>query len=213
MRKKTIVFFIVFVLMLCIFAACKKDEVNGIVIVDNNGTTRVLATNDNGETMTDDAGNLIVVVTDAEGKSETQRVAPPAYYADGDTIQTLKYSLTVPKGWSYKSVGNNLKLTNTDTNSELNLVTMEGKTLEDAIASADQTMELFKKEGTVEVSQTVICGVDATKYTITKADSSGTVIFYIFEKNGTVYSFYSVVVQAYKDSIDFETIINSIKFK
>ena len=212
MTKKTVVFLIVFILMLCVLAACNKNKAHGIVVVDNKGTTRVLATNDNGETMTDDAGNLIVVVTDAEGKSETQRVAPPDYYADGNTVQTPKFSLAVPKGWTYKSIGNNLKLTQTETNSELNLVTMDGKTLDEAIASADETMDLFRKEGTVEISQTVVCGVDAAKYTITKADT-GTVIFYIFEKNATVYSFYSVVVQEYKDSIDFETIINSIKFK
>lgn len=212
MKNKTIAVFIIFTLVLCLLAACKKDDANGIVVVDDKGVTRVLATDDKGETMTDEAGNLIVVVTGLDGKEETQRVAPPDYYAVGNKIQTPKYAVDVPEGWTQSSMGNVIRLTHTQTKSELNLVTMDGKTLDDAIASAEETMELFKKEGTVETAEASICGVAATKYTVSKADE-GKVVFYIFEKNAAVYSFYSVVMNEYKDSVDFDAIINSIQFK
>ena len=213
MRIKIAALLLVFTLMFCVFAACKRDKVNGIAVVDNEGTSRVLATNDNGETMTDDAGNLIIVVTNADGKEETQRVAPPDYYVKGNIIETPKYTVTIPKGWEQSTGLGDVRLIHTDTKSELNLVTLIGKTLEDGLASAEEVMGLMRNEGgTVETAQTTICGVEATKYSISKSDS-GAVTFYIFEKNGTVYSFYSVAAGENGESIDFETLINSIQFK
>jgi len=213
MGKKTAAIVIIFALMLCFFAACKKDKVNGIAIVDNEGKTRVLATDDNGETMTDDAGNLIVVVTGADGKEETNRVAPPDYYQTGRTIQTPKYTLTIPKGWEPGEGLGDVRLVHTSTNSELNLVTLKDKTLEDGLDSAEQVMDMLRNEGgTVETAQTTICGVEATQYSVSKTDE-GTVIFYIFEKNATVYSFYTVADKAKRDSVGFEALINSIEFK
>jgi hypothetical protein len=212
MKKRYFIFLLAFFLMLFAFAACKKAEKNGIPIIDDKGTTRVLATNDSGETMTDDAGNLIIVVTDNAGNAETQRVAPPDYYQYGDTIETPKYSLTIPKGWEKTGSGKDVRLSHPATNSELNLVTMDGKTYEDALDSAEQVAELFKAEGTVETTDAVICGVDAIKYSMTKPDA-GNAVFYIFEKNATVYSFYSVILKENEDSIDAEAIFNSIVFK
>lgn len=213
MRNKMAALLLVFTLILCLFAACGKDKVNGIAIVDSEGTTRVLATNDNGETMTDDAGNLIIVVTNADGKEETQRVAPPDYYVNGNIIETPKYTVTIPKGWEQSAGLGDVRLIHTSTKSELNLVTLKDKTLEDAIFSAEEVMDLMRNEGgTVETVQTTICGVEATQYSVSKADS-GTVVFYIFEKNGTVYSFYAVADKENRDSVGFEALINSIQFK
>jgi len=163
--------------------------------------------------MTDDAGNLIIVVTGANGEEETQRVAPPDYYKTGNTIQTPKYTITVPDGWEQSDGLGDVRLIHTGTKSELNLVTLKEKTLQDGLDSAEQVMELMRKEGgSVETVQTTICGVEATQYTASKADS-GTVVFYIFEKNATVYSFYSVAAKADRDSVGFEALINSIEFK
>jgi len=213
MGKKIAALLLISTLLLCVLAACKKDKVNGIAIVDDEGKTRVLATDENGESMTDDAGNLIVVVTGANGDEETQRVAPPDYYMTGKTIQTPKYSVTVPDGWEQSDGLGDVRLIHTDTKSELNLVTLKDKTLQDGLDSAEQVMDLMRKDGgTVETVQTTICGVEATQYTASKADS-GTVIFYIFEKNAAVYSFYSVATEADRDSVDFEALINSIEFK
>lgn len=211
-RKKVVALFIVFVLMLGLFGACKKAT-KGIVITDNEGKTRVLATNDKGETMTDEANNLIILVTDFDGKEETQRVAMPDSYVSGKTIQTKKYTVLIPKGWEQDSGLGDVKLIHKKTDGEINLVTMDGKTLEYAIDSMEQFAESIKDEGgTVEVAQATICGVEAAKYSLENADT-GIITFYIFEKNGTVYSFYTAATNENKDSVDFEAIINSIVFK
>lgn len=213
MRKKIAALFMVFALMLSVFTACKKDKVNGIAIVDDEGKTRVLATNNNGESMTDDAGNLIVIVTGPNGEEETQRVAPPDYYVTGNTIETPKYTVSIPKGWEQSAGLGDVRLIHTSTKSELNLVTLKDKTLQDGLDSAEEVMELMRNEGgIIEGAQIILCGVEATLYFVSKADS-GTIIFYIFEKNGTVYSFYSVADKENRESIDFEAIINSIQFK
>ncbi len=210
--KKYIALFVVFVLMLGVFGACKKSA-KGITITDSEGKTRVLATNDKGETMTDDAGNLIILATDFDGKEETQRIAMPDYYIDGNTIQAKTYTMVIPKGWEKDDGVSDVRLVHKSTKGEINLVTMDGKTLDDALASADSLVEPIEKEGgTVEITKTTICGVEADKYTVAQGET-GTITFYIFEKNGTVYSFYTVATAQDKDSVDFEAIINSIVFK
>lgn len=211
-KKKYIALFVVFVLMLGVFGACKKAA-KGIVITDSEGKTRVLATNDNGETMTDDANNLIIIATDFDGKEETQRLAMPDYYVSGSTIEAITYTLVIPKGWEQSKGVSDVMLVHKSTESEINLVTMDDKTLGNAIDDAESLMEQIEKEGgTVGTAQTTICGVEAAKYTVAKA-ASGTITFYIFEKNDIVYSFYTVATEEHKDRVDFEAIINSIVFK
>lgn len=211
-KRKTVAFFIIFVLMLGLFGACKKAT-KGIVITDNEGKTRVLATNKEGETMTDDAGNLIIMATGLDGEQETQRVAMPDYYVSGKTIETKNYTVHIPKGWEQDTGLGDVKLVHQKTQSEINLVTMKDKTLESAIESAELFIEPIEEQGgTVETTKTTIYGVEATKYVMANVDT-GTITFYIFEKDENVYSFYTVTTQEDKDHVDFETIMNSIVFK
>lgn len=211
-KIKIFTLFVVFVLMLGVFGACKRAT-KGIVITDNEGKTRVLATNDKGETMTDEAGNLIILVTGLDGKEETQRVAMPDSYVSGKTIETKKYTVVIPKGWEQDTGLGDVKLIHKKTDGEINLVTMDGKTLEYAIDEAEQFMMSIENEGgTVETTAATICEVEAKKY-VARAGNGNPITFYIFEKNGTVYSFYTAVAEEHKDSVDFEAVINSIVFK
>ena len=211
-NSKIVTLFVIFVLIFGVFGACKKST-KGIVITDNEGKTRVLATNDKDETMTDDAGNLIILVTGLDGEEETQRVAMPDYYVEGRTIQTKNYTVVIPKGWEQGAGVSDVRLVHTKTQGEINLVTLNGKTLQDAIDSAESLMEPIEKEGgTVQTGKATICAVEAFTYTVAKADT-GTIIFYIFEKNGVAYSFYTAATNEDKGSVDFQTIINSIVFK
>lgn len=215
-KKKTyIALFVIFVLMLGLFGACKKAG-KGIIVTDSEGKTRVLATNEKGETMTDEANNIVILVTGLDGKEETQRVAMPDYYVSGSTIETKTYTVKVPKGWEQGNGISDITLVHKSTNAEINLFKMDGKTLEYANIEAELLMNAMRKEGdTVETTQVTIYGVEGTKYTATRAEESKTTAtsFYIFEKNESVYSFYTIVDDKDKDRVDFEAIINAIVFK
>lgn len=211
-KKNYIALFLILALMLGLLGACKKS-VKGIVITDNEGKTRVLATNEKGETMTDEAGNIIIVVTDVDGKAETNRVAMPDSYISGDTIQTKTYTLVIPKGWEKAEGLGEVSLKHKKTESEIIFVKMDDKPLEYAIDSMEQFVEPIKEQGgTMDITQTTIYGVEVAQYTMS-ADDKNITTFYIFEKNGVVYSFYTTSTKEDKDNVDFEAVLNSVVFK
>lgn len=217
MAKRYMALILVFFVMLAGFAACKKG---GIVVTDNEGKTRVLATDEKGETMTDDAGNLIVVVTGADGGKETQKVAPPSYYVLDDVIEGSKFSIAVPKGWKQSGTGD-ITIVNEETNAELVLMIKENKTLENAVDEAVAILDAVAEQSGSKLERTTvdIDGVSATKLFMpgnTAAESPESDRdwnAYIFEKNGTVFLFRGIVEEKYRDSVDFEAIINTVKFK
>ena len=210
LRLKISAVILLFVALIFLFAACKKQ---GITIVDDQGKTRILATDEKGETMTDDAGNIIIMATGLDGENETQRIAMPDFYVSGKTVNTPDYSLTLPRGWTQSGGANTLRLKNKKGDVELTLVTMEGKTIEHALASAEQVVELMEREGgTAETAEATVCGEEATLFTVVKGDE-GRIVFRIFEKNGTVFSFYSVTTGKDTDVAEADKIIESIIFK
>jgi len=221
MGKKYIAIFLAFFIIIAGFAACKKA--NKIVITGSDGKTRVLATNDAGETMTDDAGNLIIVVTDAKGdvskdakgNTETQKVAPPDYYVYDKVIETPKFSVAIPDGWVQSRAGN-VRLTQTKTQGELDLIVESGKTV-GYIKYTSQTFmdNAKKKDPKAEVSKTDIniCGVKAVKYHYKSTQFAAQINLYVLEKNGTVYLFESVIKNEFIESVDFEKVMNTVKFK
>lgn len=222
MSKKYFALFLVFVIVLSGFAACIKSN-PGIVITGSDGKTRVLATNDNGETMTDDAGNLIIAVTDKNGKGardkegnyETQRVAPPDYYVLENFIESPKFSVPVPAGWE-QSTTSNIRLTHTATKGEINLYIEDGQTLTQVSDAVQEFMDMTAtKDPNAEfkVETVKICGVSATRYLYSSTQFSAEMAVYVFEKNGTSFQFQTVIAKENKDIVDFESVINTIKFK
>jgi hypothetical protein len=222
MGKKYIAIFLVFFVIIGSFAACKKAN-KGIVITGSDGKTRVLATNNAGETLTDNAGNLILVVTDAKGdvskdsngNAETQKVAPPEYYLINNSVECSKFSVVIPDGWQ-QSRADNIRLIQIKTGGELDLMVKAGSTVDDVMYSSQTFMDSAKKQdpkaefGTTTAN---ICGVKATKYHYKSTKFAAQINLYVFEKSGIVYLFESVIKNEYISSVDFEKVMNTVKFK
>jgi hypothetical protein len=217
MAKRYMALFLVFFMILAGFAGCKKG---GIIITDNEGKTRVLATDEDGETMTDDAGNLIVVVTGADGSKETQKVAPPSFYVLDDVIEGSKFSVALPKGWEQSGTGD-ISIVNEETDAELVFMIKGNKPIEDVVDEAVAILDVLATQtgSKLEITTVDIAGSSATKLYLPGNNSAESPEndrdwnAYIFEKNGTVFLFRGIVEGKYRDSVDFEAIINSVKFK
>ncbi|MEI6577868.1 MAG: hypothetical protein WCN92_00210 [Eubacteriales bacterium] len=223
MSKKYIAIFLAFCLILTSFSACKRTYKHAIVITDSEGKTRVLVTDDNGKAVTDEANNVIVIVTqangdpvkDSDGKQETQKVAHPNYYVFKAIIEGKKFTITIPKGW-VQSDASNVRLTNTETGGEINLLVKDGQNINNVNVYCGKFMDAAKKEdpaAKVDTTDIKICGVSATKYSYNSKLNNSEINLYVFEKNGTVYLFQTAVKNQFKDSVDFEALMNAIKFK
>jgi len=222
MNKKYFAVFLLFIFVLSVFAACIKAN-PGIIITGSDGKTRVLATNDNGETMTDSAGNIIIVMTDAKGKAArdkngdqvTQKVSPPDYYIYNKVIEGPKFSVAIPEGWE-QSDASNIRLKKTSTNAELNLMVEDGQTLAQVKDAVEEFMDKAAAEdpdAVFKVETIKLCGVSATMYLYDSEKYTARMVFYVLEKNGTDFLFQGAVGNEYKESVDFESVINTIKFK
>ncbi len=222
MNKKYFAVFLLFIFVLSVFAACIKAN-PGIIITGSDGKTRVLATNDNGETMTDSAGNIIIVMTDAKGKAArdkngdqvTQKVSPPNYYIYNKVIEGPKFSVAIPEGWE-QSDASNIRLKKTSTNAELNLMVEDGQTLAQVKDAVEEFMDKAAAEdpdAVFKVETIKLCGVSATMYLYDSEKYTARMVFYVLEKNGTDFLFQGAVGNEYKESVDFESVINTIKFK
>lgn len=223
MNKKTVALVLAFVVFLGVFAACQRQNKYGILITDSDGKERVLATDKNGETVTDEANNIIVVVTGSDGKPvktdngdyETQRVAHPDFYEYKDVVEGAKFSVAIPEGWERTRAGS-IRLTHKQTGAELDLMVKDGQKLDDLIVETDSFMarvEVNDPGAVFEYTQEDIFGVTAEKYYYKSETASAEMVVYVFEKNGTVFLFRSVVDNAYIDSIDFDAILKTVKFK
>ncbi len=221
MNKKYLAVFLVFMVLTAGFTACKKADKSGIVIIDNRGTERVLATDSNGETMTDAAGNMIVVVTQADGNAvtvegggqETQTVSPPPYYVYNNIIECPKFSVQIPQGWEQGSASD-IMLRHIETNCELKLMVKDGKSFDEVLTSARDLLQMAKDkdpDAKLDVSAVSICGVEATMLNYITLEKTG--VFYVFNKNSTTFLFSAIVNNEYKDSIDFNAVINTVNFK
>ncbi|NLP48445.1 MAG: hypothetical protein GX345_05805 [Clostridiales bacterium] len=206
--KNTLVFLFILALLVFSLAAC-KEKVSGRLIVDDKGITRVLVTDEAGENVTDEAGNIFVY----DNMDETHRLAPPEYYHEGDKIVTQKFSLTLPKGWSQSSAGaSDIVLEHEKTGNTIRLVTLK-KDLSEALLDMEDLIELVKKEGAeVEISTENFLGVE-TRVSSIKTEN-GRTVFHVFEKNGTAFSFYTIEAKAFSQSqAGFEEVFDRIEFK
>jgi hypothetical protein len=205
---KATAFITAFCFIIFAFAGCKK-ETDGKSIVDDRGVTYLVVTEENGENVTDEAGNLIVY----DNLGETQRVATPDYYNDADKIVTKYYSVVPPKGWTAEPSGKgDVELTHEKTGNIVKLVTVS-KDLEGALIDLEEIVQSVAGEGAkTETSQKELYGVTATVSSI--QTGSGAMEFNVFKKGEKVFSFYTVKSKDFKNNdAGFEEVLNAVVFK
>lgn len=103
MQNKIIAVICVLLLLVTLFAACGKK----VIIQGKNGQEYVAMTDEEGNTVLNQSGEIVVYVTDdrgkyvtdANGERQTNAVTFPDVAIGKDKIETADYVLTIPEGW------------------------------------------------------------------------------------------------------------------
>ena len=104
MNNKIIAVICVVLMLATVLAACGKK----VIIKGKNGQEYVAATDADGSTILNDEGNIIIYVTDengkyvkdANGERQTNAIAFPDKILGEHTITTPQYRLTMPEEWN-----------------------------------------------------------------------------------------------------------------
>lgn len=144
MEKKIIAVACVLVILAVTLAACGSKY---LVITDEHGYTHLAVTDAEGNTVLDENGDIQVYVTDESGDPVTLEngaydvaaVTFPDAVANGNTLETPDYTLTMPDGWTAQDNGRFLR-DDTDGNAYV-LVTAfgerpEGETVDQYLENA-----------------------------------------------------------------------------
>lgn len=109
MHNKIIAVICVVLMLATLFAACGKK----VIIEGKNGQEYVAMTDEEGNTVLNESGEIVVYVTDdrgkyvkdANGEPQTNTVTFPNVAVGKDKIETADYVLTIPEGWISDSNG------------------------------------------------------------------------------------------------------------
>lgn len=109
MQNKIIAVICVLLLLVTLFAACGKK----VIIQGKNGQEYVAMTDEEGNTVLNQSGEIVVYVTDdrgkyvtdANGERQTNAVTFPDVAIGKDKIETADYVLAIPNGWTAGEAG------------------------------------------------------------------------------------------------------------
>lgn len=113
MEKRIIAVICVLMLLISLFAACGKAP----TIKLKEGVEYPLVTDEEGNTVVDENGDILVYVTDAHGKyvkdengnRQTNAVTFPDAIVTDNKVETADYVLLVPEGWTADDAGKLVK--------------------------------------------------------------------------------------------------------
>ena len=201
--KKYFALILTFVLLITCFTACKPTLKEGALITNAGGQQYAAVTESNGGIVRDGAGNIVVLVTDHNGKNvkgdngeyQTNAVAFDHAIIIGNTIEMPEYSIQIPSGWSDSKSFNDLVLKRDGTEDILKITVIDDKSLEETINDHTSTVNIAASSfpNTVTEKKTVSFGeiTDASYYSVYVPDASGASVFlaYVFfEHANDVYS-------------------------
>ena len=239
MNKKIIAVICVMLVASFLFASCTNKK----YFVDDKGKTHVALTDKNGETVTNDNGNVIVIptedngklITDENGEFVTQEIATQVHIEtdnDGKKVETPAYSVETPEGWVLNQELDYYAQFKTD--KENNTVTMDIQyspySYEDALKEVEKVFKYFndnvpkvlesgKEEITIKNGDGEIKPV--TKFYFlgeTKDDDGKKVVaglyYYVFTAGKYTYTIpCGTKTEDEYRNTDFESVISAIHFK
>ncbi len=197
--KKIIAIVLVTLTVLFCFAGCKKkaDKV-AAVVTNGDGDYVAAVTKEDGGAIRDEAGNLIVVVTDnkgnvvkEDGEILTEKVIVDSAVIIGDRIEMPDYALTIPKGWSNTVSNDDLVIKKDGTDDQIKIIADKEHSFEEVRTQNDAMTELLmKQEKEVKRGSDTfkVDGKDAVLTYAYTADKNIFLGFILFENNGIVYS-------------------------
>lgn len=216
--KRFIALIITFVVILTCFAGCKKGEpVESYT--DFAGEAIPAVTEEGGNIVRDDNGNVVVYVTDPNGNTvegengepETQAQAVEHAIVTGTRIEMPDYALNIPDGWSNVASYDMLNIVKDDIT--FTIMTDRKAKLAD-MQKAHDTIVSTSATGEVTKTTQKIAGQDATvAYTFSTMKGNIFVGYIDFMYQGVVFS---VQVSANSDISsswnEIVSIVNTIEF-
>jgi hypothetical protein len=220
-----------------IFAACEKKSRYGVLITDEIGMTHVLATDSDGATIQDGNGNLVEVVTDSDSKKpiplpnaqsgtegekdgekqkrakeyQTQSITFPAFIENRDSVEVAAYVMPKPKGWEMTG---SASIILKDTGTETIIDTYEGgyATVQEGREAIDEQRVKLEKDIPFSYEEDYkICGTSGIKCHYDLGDTQR--YLYLVMVNDTVYRFGVTIKTEHDGKVDYEGILNGIKFR
>lgn len=182
MQKKIVAVSLVILMVALLLASCGNKYLMGEI----NGVERPLVTDAEGNTEIDDEGKIAVYVTDAKGNIQYDANGNPQknYYklpekmVNGQTLETLDYKFSMPKGWTLKDNGTFYK---DGTDDKCYVQCVKDKTLENS-----ETFESFLQQEQSEQQQ-IVDKIKEQNQDITMTVTEGTlqsgekVVFFAYE--------------------------------
>lgn len=211
------------------FAACGKSSIKDTAIVPGVNGEIAAVTQENGDSLRDDDGNMIVVVTNPDGKpikdengeNATMPVEISHCMVIGDKIEYSSFSVTIPDGWKAGKVYDRAVINSDDKNETDKIVIVSKPLSEYDPAGAAPGSELFSLTlGSDQIKVTkntkdkvTIAGVEAER---TRVDLTSDVIetrvlsYYQFQGPNSVYGVTCYSKDASTADKVFEEVLNTM---
>ncbi len=231
--KKIFALSISIILILTCFAGCKAKLKNGAVITNAAGENFAAVTKADGGIQRDKAGNLLVLVTDEDGRNVkgdggeylTNPVALEHALVVGNRVECNEYSVVIPNGWSNANSFNGMNVTK---DGSLDALFIEAKDtpVDDLMATTNSILSIMKTnyDNTVYENSAITIGdIEAQFMSVFVPDNGATpesgnpsssyVAYIFFEQGNHSYSCRITSDRNMNDDLgEITDIIESIEF-
>lgn len=227
--KKILALTIAAMVILTCFTACKPKIKNGEIVTNAAGENIAIATKADGGLQRDDSGNIIVLVTDEDGKNvkdengeyATKAIALEHALVIGNQIECADYAIRIPNGWSDSMSFTELIIKKDGTEDTLSIANERGGSVKEALEQANKMIDNMKTAfaGTVTENKKIeVLGKEAnfiSGYLADNGTGSGSYIgFVIFEAENSVFTCNLISNRNMSENLDdYIDILNTVEFR
>ena len=226
MKKITVILLCLVLAMTCL-TACKAKLKNGAVL-SGGGYDYAAVTNEDGGIQRDDAGNIVVLVTNDKGKNvkddngeyATKAVALRGALVVGNRIECPDYRMNIPNGWSDYLSASDLMIQRDGTKDVIKIIATRDADLSSSMKQASDLIDKMKavSADTVYDNRSVkVLDMDAQLFSVYVPDNGTGAASYLgyifFEHSSVVYSCMLTSDRNLNDSMEeILSILNTIEF-
>ncbi len=226
--KKILALTVTAMVILTCFTACKPKIKNGEVLTNLAGENIAVATKADGGLQRDEAGNIIVLVTDHNGKNvkgengeyETKAVKLDHALVIGNKIECADYAITIPNGWSDSKSYTELIIKKDGTEDVISIANERGGSFNEALQKATSVIDTMKTSfgAATENKGIKVLDRDATflsGYLADNGTGKGSYVAYIiFEAENAVFTCNLISDRNMSENLDdYIKILNTVEFR
>lgn len=208
----------IFAIILCCFAGCKKYR-GTEQVTQNNGETYNLKTEKGGVPETNENGDYIEVVTNIEGKKVTKIHDADFGIVYGDKIYYDLYNITIPEGWENRNSANDADLVD-DKGNHIRIMYKKDADMTNEIANAKSIFNTVKNkypDAKITESKVKILGKDRQFICVfipeVPENALGFMGYIYIEKDGILLRVYIESAEDLTNNMDnIVSVLNTIEF-